>query len=327
MPKIVITDSTFPNIDPERAILEAAGCQVVLGQRGPENALIELTRDADGIITQFAPLTANVIANMKKAKVIVRNGIGYDNIDVDAAKRYRIPVCNIPDYCIDEVADQTLAFMLALTRQVLTNDKLVRDGGWGLAVAESQMRTLKEMTVGVVGSGRIGRAVVKRLLAFGGRVVVFDPFVAGDTIRAAGAEPIALEQLLATADLVTLHCLMNAQTRHLINEQSLAKMKRGVLFVNVGRGGLVDTEALIAALQSGQVGAAALDVFETEPLPANSPLRTMNNVMVASHLASVSARAMRVVRETSARLVLKALNGERLDNVVNGVPQGPGNTT
>jgi D-3-phosphoglycerate dehydrogenase len=319
MPRIVITDSTFPNIDPERVILEAAGCEVVLGQRGPESALIELTRDADGIITQFAPLTANVIANMKRAKVIVRNGIGYDNIDVDAARAQRIPVCNIPDYCIDEVADQTLAFMLALTRQVLPNHQFTRDGNWGLAVAESQMRTLKEMTVGVIGYGRIGRTVVKRLLAFGGRVVVFDPFVARDAIRAGGAEPVVLEQLLAKADLITLHCLMNAQTRHLINARSLGKMKRGVLFINVGRGGLVDTEALITALRSGQVAAAGLDVFETEPLPADSPLRTMNNVVVASHLASVSARAMRVVRETSAQLVLKAIRGERLDNIVNGV--------
>jgi D-3-phosphoglycerate dehydrogenase len=319
MPKIVITDSTFPNIDPERAILEPAGCEVVLGQRGPENALIELTRDADGIITQFAPLTANVIVHMKKAKVIVRNGIGYDNIDFESAKSHRIPVCNIPDYCIDEVADQTLAFMLALTRQVLPNDKLIRDGGWGMAVAESQMRTLKETTVGVVGFGRIGRAVVKRLLAFGGRVIVYDPLVASDVIEAVGAEPVALEQLLATADLITLHCLMNAQTRHILNSQSLANMKRGTLVINVGRGGLMDTEALIAALRNGQVAAAGLDVFETEPLPVYSPLRNMSNVVVASHLASVSARAMRVVRETSAQMVLKALRGERLENIVNGV--------
>lgn len=316
MPKVVITDSTFPNIDPERRILEPAGCEVVLGQGGDEATLIELTHDADAIISQFAKLTPNVIAQMKRVKVIVRNGIGYDNIDVDAAKQHRIPVCNIPDYCINEVADQTLAFILALTRQVLPNHQRVRDGGWGLAVGVNQMQALAEMTVGVVGFGRIGRAVVKRLLAFGGRVLVSDPYVGDEAIRGAGAEPVTFEVLCDASELVTLHCMLNEKTRYLVNVQSLAKMKRGVLFVNVGRGGLVDTAALVAALQSGQVAAAALDVFEKEPLPADSRLRTMPNVVVASHIASVSARAMRVLRETSAQLVLQAVRGERLSNVI-----------
>jgi D-3-phosphoglycerate dehydrogenase len=315
----VITDSTFPNIDPERRILEAAGCEVVLGKIGPEEELIGLTRDADGIITQFAKLTPAVLDRMKQVKVIVRNGIGYDNIDVQAARERRIPVCNIPDYCIDEVADQTLAFILALTRQVVPNDRYVRDGHWGLAVREDQMKALRDLTVGVVGFGRIGRAVVKRIQAFGSRILVADPFVAGEAIRAAGAEPATLDSLLQTSDLVTLHCFLNSQTRHLINAESLAKMKPGVLLVNVGRGGLVHSADLIAALRSGKVAGAALDVFEQEPLPSDSPLRTMANVVVASHIASVSTRAMKTARETSAHLVLKALRGEKLENVVNGV--------
>jgi D-3-phosphoglycerate dehydrogenase len=319
MAKVVITDSTFPNIDPERRILEAAGCEVVLGKIGPEEELIRLTHDADGIITQFAKLTPAVLDRMKQVKVIVRNGIGYDNIDVQAAGERRIPVCNIPDYCIDEVADQTLAFILALTRQVVPNDRYVRDGHWGLAVREDQMKALRDLTVGVVGLGRIGRAVVKRMQAFGSRIVVADPFVAGEAIRAAGAEPTTLDSLLQISDLVTLHCFLNSQTRHLINADSLAKMKPGVLVVNVGRGGLVDSAALVAALRSGQVAGAALDVFEQEPLPSDSPLRTMANVVVASHIASVSTRAMKTARETSAHLVLKALRGEKLENVVNGV--------
>src|SRR5262249_39709575 len=153
----------------------------------------ELTHDADAIITQFAKLTANVIAQMKRVKVIVRNGIGYDNIDTKAAKKRSVPVCNIPDYCINEVADQTLSFILALTRQVLPNDQLIRAGRWGLAVREDQMRALKEMTVGVVGFGRIGRAVVRRLVAFGGGVLVSDPYVGNAAIRGAGAEPITFD--------------------------------------------------------------------------------------------------------------------------------------
>jgi D-3-phosphoglycerate dehydrogenase len=319
MPTVVITDSAFPNIDPERAILEPAACKVVLAPPGQETALMELTRDADAIITQFAPLTAKTIENMRHVKAIVRNGIGYDNVDVEAARRKRIPVCNVPDYGTDEVADHALALILALTRQALPNHNRIRAGRWGVAVPEQQMRTLGEMTVGVVGFGRIGRAVVQRVVAFGGRVLVADPFAKDEAIRAAGAEPAPLEALLATADLVTLHCLLNDQTRHLLNADSLARMKPGVLLANVDRGGLVDTEALLAALQNGQVAGAGLDVFETEPLPPDSPLRTLDNVVLSGHIAAVSTRAMRVVREASAQMALRAIRGEPLQNVVNGV--------
>jgi D-3-phosphoglycerate dehydrogenase len=319
MPDVVILNSTLPNIDVERAILEPAGCNVVQGEPGPETVLMRQTRDADAIITQFAPLTAAVIANMRKVKAIIRNGIGYDSIDVEAARQRRIPVCNMPGYTTDEVADQALALTLALTRQVLPNHNLVRAGRWGLAVPDQQMRILREMNIGVVGFGRIGRAVVQRLVGFGARVMVADPFVGAEAIRTAGAELVALEALLAAADLTILLCPLTAQTRHLLNATSLARAKPGMLIVNVGRGELVETEALFAALRSGRVGGAGLDVFEEEPLPADSPFRTLDNVVVSSHIASISARAMREVREGSARLALCAIRGEPLQNVVNGV--------
>jgi D-3-phosphoglycerate dehydrogenase len=319
MPRVVITDSTFAGQDIEKAVLEPAGCEVVYRPYQSEAELIELIREADGVITQFAKLTPAVIAAMKQTKVIVRNGIGYDNIDVEAARERNIPVCNIPDYCIDEVADHTLAMILALTRQVLPNALVVRNGQWKLAVLESQMRTLRQTVVGIVGFGRIGRMVVQRLRAFGGRILVFDPYVPAEAIKAGGAEPTTLDDLWAGVDLVSLHCLLNKQTRHLVNAASFGRMKRGVLFVNIGRGGLVDTDALIVALRSGQVAGAALDVLETEPMAANSPLRSMDNVLVHSHIASVSVRAMQVARETSAQIVVKALRGEELPNLVNGV--------
>ncbi len=320
MPKIAITDYTFGNLDVEQAILGPAGCQVASGQCRTPEALIELTHDADAVITQFAPVTAEVIGRMEKARVIVRYGIGYDNVAVDAAKARAIPVCNIPEYCIDEVADHTLAMVLALTRHVVPNALAIRDGQWKLAVPLERMTALREMTVGVVGFGRIGRQVVKRLAAFGGRVLVFDPLVAAAAVQAAGADPAGLEDLLASSDLVTLHCPTNAQTQRMINRESLARMKPGVLLVNLGRGGLVDGQALIEALQSGHVAGAALDVYETEPMPADCPLRSMENVLVHSHIASASARAVHNLRETAAGLALKALRGERLPNVVNGVP-------
>lgn len=319
MHKVAVTDYTFGNLDVEEAILGPAGCQVSGGQCRTPEALIELTHDADAVITQFAPVTAEVVGRMEKARVIVRYGIGYDNVALEAARARGIPVCNIPDYCIDEVADHTLAMILALTRHVVPNALALREGQWKLAVPLEQMRTLRDMTVGVVGFGRIGRQVVRRLAAFGGRVRVFDPLVPPADIKAAGAEPTDLEDLLSTSDLVTLHCPTNDQTQGMVNAASLGRMKPGVLLVNLGRGGLVDGEALIEALRSGQVGAAALDVFETEPMPADCPLRSMENVLVHSHIASASARAVHTLRETAAGLALKALRGEPLPNVVNGV--------
>lgn len=320
MPKVVITDYTFGNLDVEQAILGPAGCQVAWGQCRTPEALIELTHDADAVITQFAPVTAEVIGRMEKVRVIVRYGIGYDNVAVEAAHARGIPVCNIPDYCIDEVADHTLTMILALTRHVVANALTIRGGQWKLAVPLERMMALRQMTVGVVGFGRIGRQVVTRLAAFGGRVLVFDPLVAESDVQAAGAEPAGIESLLATSDLVTLHCPTNAQTQRMINRESLARMKPGALLVNLGRGGLVDGQALIEALRSGQVAGAALDVYETEPMPADCPLRNMENVVIHSHIASASARAVRTLRETAAGLALTALRGEPLPNVVNGVP-------
>jgi D-3-phosphoglycerate dehydrogenase / 2-oxoglutarate reductase len=320
MPKVAITDYTFPSLDIESAILEPLGVELVSWQEKRSAAeLPRLVADADYIITQFAPLTADVIASLTRAKVIVRYGIGVDNVDLEAARAKRIPVCNVPDYCIPEVADQTLAFILAATRSVPANSSAVHGGRWGLAVPLDQMRTLRDLQVGVVGFSRIGRAVVQRLLAFGCKVLVHDPVVSADQIESAGCVSRSLNDLLATSDIVTLHCPSTATTRGMINRESLARMKRGVIVVNVARGDLVDTAALVDALREGHVSVAALDVFAPEPLPAGHPLLGLDNAILAAHIASTSVRAVRTLRETAAGIVAKAIRGEPLPNIVNGV--------
>ena len=163
MNKVAITDYTFENLDLERSVLEPLGCDVVAGQCKTPAALIELAADADAVITQFAPLTAEVVNALRKAKVIVRYGIGFDNVAGDAAREKGLPVCNVPDYCIDEVADHTLAFMLSLTRSLRANCAHLMKGHWGLGVPLDQMRALRDQTVGIVGLGRIGTAVADRL--------------------------------------------------------------------------------------------------------------------------------------------------------------------
>ena len=321
---IAITDYSFPDLKLEQAVLEPLGHQIVAWKekRSPAE-LTELVRSADAVITQFAPVTAEVIQSMERAKVIVRYGIGVDNVDLDAARERNIPVCNVPDYCIDEVADQTLAFLLAATRQVVPNSVAVQSGNWGLAVPLTQMQTLCNLTVGVVGLGRIGREVVRRLMPFKCQVLVFDPVTPPGQIVDAGCQPASLEQILSGSDVITLHCPSTAETRHMLNRESLSQTRRGVVIVNLSRGTLIDSDALVEALQSGQVSAAALDVFDPEPIPAGHPLLTLPNVILAAHIASCSVPAVKRLRETAARLAAMALAGESLPNVVNGVSVVP----
>jgi len=319
--KVAITDYSFPDLALEEEILLPGGNTVTAWkERRSPAELVELVRDADAVITQFASVNREVIAAMEKARVIVRYGIGVDNVDLEAAKERGIPVCNVPDYCIDEVADQTLSFVLALTRQVIPNSLKITQGGWGLATPIDQMRALRDMTVGLVGFGRIGREVASRLKAFKCRVLVFDPVVPISAIAESGCEAASLVNLLSQSDLVSLHCPSTPQTRGLINRASLASMKRGSLLVNVARGDLVDPDALTEALSSGQLAGAALDVFAPEPIPAGHPILSFPNVVLAAHIASVSVPAVKKLRQTAAKLAAMALRGEPLVNIVNGVP-------
>ena len=318
--KVAITDYSFPNLDVEEGILCPQGHQIAAWkEKHSAQQLSELLADADAVITQFAPLTADVIQSMQRARVIVRYGIGVDNVDLLAAKARGIPVCNVPDYCIDEVADQTLAFMLATTRQVLSNCHAVREGRWGLATPLEQMRTLRDLTVGLVGFGRIGREVAARLQPFHCRVLVHDPAVTDEAVQKSGCHSARMDQLFAESDLISLHCPSMPQTRGMINRDSLSAMKQGAILINVARGDLIDSDALCEALLKKHLSAAALDVFTPEPIPSDHPMLQMENVIFASHIASCSVRAVRTLRETAATIAAMALRGEPLPNIVNGV--------
>ncbi|RLT05089.1 MAG: C-terminal binding protein [Planctomycetota bacterium] len=316
--KVAVTDYSFPDLTVEESILQPAGHAIAAWKERKSAAeLPALVADADAVITQFAPVNADVIASMQKARVIVRYGIGVDNVDLAAARAKGIPVCNVPDYCIDEVADHTLAFILATTRQVVTNSNTLKGGKWGLATSLDHMKALRDLAVGVVGFGRIGREVVARLRPFRCRILVYDPLAKPADIEAAGATPVALSDLLAQTDVITLHCPSTPETRGMLNSESLAKTRPGVSIINLARGDLIDPNSLLVALQTGHVSAAALDVFNPEPIPADHPILKLDNVIVASHIASTSVPAVRKLRETAARLALMALNGEPLVNVVN----------
>lgn len=317
MPTVVVTDYRFASLDLEREIVESAGFTFLPGQCHTPDELIPFVRNADAVITQFSPINASVIQAMEQAKVIVRYGIGVDNVDLAAARAKGIPVCNIPDYCIDEVADHTMAFILATTRQVVPNTLHIRSGNWGLATNLDQMRTLKDLTVGIVGFGRIGREVASRLAPFKCQRLVCDQFVPATQVEQLGCGSVTMDQLLAECDVITLHCPSTAETRRLLNQRTIARMKPGSIVVNLGRGDLVDTSALVEALQSGHLSAAAIDVCDPEPIPLDSLLRSLPNVITASHIASTSPKAVRKLQQTAAQLAVMALQGKSLPSIVN----------
>ena len=319
MTRVLITDYTFPDLQIEESVLQDSEIQVVGGQYKTADDLKPMVADADAVITQFAPVDREVIAAMQHVRVIVRYGIGVDNVDLEAAKDKNIPVCNIPDYCIDEVADHTLAFILGLTRQVTPNALSIREGEWGLATPLDQMRTLRDQTVGILGFGRIGQEVANRLRAFKCSLLVCDPVVSADAILAAGATPVTLDELLAQADILSLHCPSTAATQGIINASTIAQMKPGSLIINLARGDLIDSSSLISALESGHLAGAALDVCDVEPMPQESALRSMPNVIAAAHIASASPKAVQNLRSTAAQIALSALQGNPLPNIVNGV--------
>jgi D-3-phosphoglycerate dehydrogenase / 2-oxoglutarate reductase len=321
MKKVVVTDYQFDNLDIETKILAEQNCQLFAPRR-TSNAqeLIDLCKDADAVITQFAPLTPQVIAEMKKAGAIVRYGIGVDNVNLAAAKEHGIPVCNIPDYCMDEVADHTLALLLSLTRQIVSGTNYIRAGKWGLPGPVTAMSALSQLHVGQVGLGRIGRCVVHRLKAFGCKISAFDPQLDASDIRGLGCHPATLDEVLEKSDVVTLHVPSTDKTRKMINAERLAKFKQGAIFINVSRGDLVDTDALVAALKSGKISAAGLDVSDPEPIPEGHPLRSLENVVFTSHVASASFPAMLRLRSEVANIAALGANGKPVHNIVNGVP-------
>lgn len=316
---VVVTDWTFPDLEIETEVLNNFGIRL-LGRRASTAAeLASNVRDADGVITQFARLDAAVVDAMDHARVIVRYGVGVDNVDLNAARERGIPVCNVPDYCVNEVADHTLSLILAATRQIVPHHEQVRSGRWQLAVKYEKMRSLRDLAVGTVGFGRLGRAVAERLHGFGCRILAFDPALRAADFESRGVQGAAFDELIALADIVTLHCPLSAETRGLISRDVLLRMKPDAILVNTARGQIVDTNALLEALESGRLGAVALDVCDPEPIPAEHPLLKFPRVVFTPHVASVSPTAMRKLRETAARIAGTAVLNNMPPNVVNGV--------
>lgn len=292
------------------ALLERSGCTVEVSHAATEEEQIAVARDADGLI-YTGPITRRFIESLTRCRVIARTSIGMDAVDgIDLATEKGIVLCNMPGIIEEEVADQTLALMLACARWVLPYDQWVRDGGWQERRASptvAAMPRLTGSTLGLVGFGRIARAVAARAKGFGLRLLAADPYAPADLLRAQGAVPATLGEVLQDSDIVSLHVPLSDETRHLIGAPELRLMKPHAILINTCRGPVVDEAALVAALQSGEILGAGLDVMEEEPIGADHPLCRLPNVVLSPHIASRSEvtdyeRHIRPAQEVAAVL-------------------------
>ncbi len=314
--RTVITDHGFPNLKHEEATLAAAGSTLVVAQCKTPDEVIAAARDADALLVQWAPVNAAVIAALTRCKVIVRYGIGYDNVDLAAAKARGIPVCNVPDYGVNEVAEHAVSLALALARQLPQIDARLRAGTWKIT-PDRPMPALGESTFATAGFGRIARHTHTVMRGFGGQRIAYDPFVTAEAMAAEGVEKVELDALFARADLLSLHLPLTPETKHFISAARLAAMKRTAILVNTARGPLVDTVALAAALHAGTIAGAGIDVFETEPFPADHPLRAAPNALLTSHVAWYSESSIPRLQRLAAEEAVRGLKGEPLKNRVN----------
>ena len=309
-PVIAITENIFPTLDPALAQLKHLDPTIRMAKSTGADDILAVAKDADAILVTYAKLTRDLIAQLTRCKAIGRFGLGVDNIDLAACKEKGIAVNYVPDYCIREVSDHTMALLLALIRKIPLSNKLVQAGRWEMP-AVVPIRRLEGTVLGLVGFGNIPRLVAPKAKAFGMKVIAFDPYAKPELFAAAGVDGVDFDTLLARSDYVSVHAPLTPQTRGLINGAAFAKMKKGAYIVNTARGPLIDEAALIAALDAGQVGGAALDVVAAEPLAKDSALLGRDNVIISPHTAFYSIEALEELQTKCASDVARVLGGQK----------------
>ncbi len=311
-PKVVITDCDQGSIEEERAVFSKLGADLDWAQISGEEEMVSRCHDADGLIIQYAFFTRWVLERLPRCKVISRYGVGVDTIDVQVATELGIIVANVPDYCVDEVSDHTLALFLSLVRKVTLLDRSIRSGTWDFRVA-IPIHRLRDMTYGIVGCGRIGQGVARRVSAFGLRVIGYDPYLA----EAEMIELVLFERLLAESDFISIHCSLTESSHHLFRRDQFQRMERRPLVMNLSRGPIIDEVSLIEALEKGWISGVALDVLEKEPPDTNNPLLRRENVILTPHIGFYSEESKSELKRRTAANVSSVLMGKLPDSVVN----------
>ncbi|MGY4688619.1 C-terminal binding protein [Salibacterium sp. K-3] len=306
--KVLITDYTYDTLAPEQEVLENKGIEWITAQCRSEEDVIQAAQGMDGIINQYAPLSARVIDSLDRCRVISRYGVGFDTIDVDAATKKGIMVANVTDYCAEEVSNHAFALLLAGARKIVQLHESVRQGTWDLNRIKPIHR-ISEQKLGLVGFGNIPQMLAKKAQAFGLTVCAYDPFSSPAAASSAGVELVDLESLCRESDFISVHPPLNEHTRGMLSDEQFGWMKPNAFVINTARGAVIDESALIRALQAETIGGAGLDVLETEPVPEDNPLREMDQVILTPHAAYYSEASELELKQKTARNVADVLSG------------------
>ncbi len=314
---IVVTDDRHHVYAEEQTVLQEINAKLVVKNCSTAQEVGEAVKDADGVLCNLAPMPAVVIESMKKCRVISRYGVGYDNVDVEAATARGIYVANVPDYCVEDVSDHTMALLLACLRKIPRLDQGVRQGLWLLA-PKQEIRRIKGKTYGLIGYGLIARALHRKLGGFGlGQILVYDPYVDEATVKKAGGTPTTLENLCRNSDFISIHTPLNKNTRGMISRPQFDAMKPSAILINVSRGPVIDEVSLVEALEKKKIHMAGLDVFENEPPGPNHPLFKLDNVVLSDHAGYFSLESFAELKTKAARNVVEALSGIRPRYAIN----------
>ena len=314
-PVVAVSDSVFPNLNPAGEVLSRIGAELLLAEASTPQAIMLVARDADALLVTYAKVTAEMIGQMTRCRIIARFGIGVDNVDIAAATNASIVVTRVPDYCIDEVSDHAMALLLALARKIPFANSRAHAGRWEMP-AVVPIHRLRGSVLGLVGFGRIPQLVAPKAKTFGFRVISYDPFVSAETMRRTGVEKVDFSELVKVSDHISIHTPLVPETNHLFNADVFRRMKPTAHLINTARGSVVDEEALAQALDEGRLAGAALDVLSQEP-PSSSPLFGRDNVILTPHMSFYSAESLIDLQSKAAEEVVRVLTGEAPRNPLN----------
>ena len=304
---VVVTDSVFPNLDPAREILSKIGADLQLAPDSTPETILRVAEYADAVLTTYAKVTGDMVAQLRRCRIISRFGIGVDNVDIATATQMGIVVTRVPDYCFDEVSDHAMALLLALVRKISFIDACTQRGTWEMRRVVPIHR-VRGTVLGLVGFGGIPRMVAPKAQAFGMQVVAFDPYISEDVFTSANVARVEFDELLKISDYISIHSPLTSTTHHLFNAGTLSRMKRTAYLINTARGPIVDETALGQALDRKEIAGAALDVMENEPA-TSSPLFGRDNVIITPHMSFYSEESLVDLQTKAAEEVVRVLSG------------------
>lgn len=314
--RVVLTDARHSSYELEKSILQQADAELILCNCATQEQVIDACADADGILLDMAPMNAACIEALKHCKVINRYGVGYDNVDVEAATKKGIQVTYVPDYCAQDVSDHALALLMSCLRQTALRDRKVRQGQWNIQAGPSFR--LQGKTLGVLGAGRIARELIRKVSGFGfQQILAYDPYVPQEVLSQIGAKKATKEEVLQHSDFISLHMPVTPETRGMIDDAAIALMKPTAILINTGRGPLVDDAALLRALREKRICAAGLDTHCVEPLASDSGYLELDNVILTDHTAYNTVEGVEELKTKSAQNVVDALLGRPVRYPVN----------